>query len=73
MDPNEALAQLRAAVVEFKDAEEVAEGLDAARQFVAAFDSLDQWLTLGGFPPAAWNPARLGCSAAVRRQHCRRR
>jgi hypothetical protein len=49
MDPNETLARLR----------ELAEkpvSLDVCEEMQGLFDDLDQWLSKGGFKPAAWDP-----------------
>ena len=59
MDPDQALADLRAAVV---NGRRVAEARrfpldDSWTQLLDAADVLDQWLTKGGFLPAGWAAA----------------
>lgn len=65
MDPNAALTQLRDALAELADltADErpgpdplahAEHTLDAAEKVVDAGQSLDDWLTSGGFAPRAW-------------------
>jgi hypothetical protein len=59
MDPNEALRRIRAQVLELRalvDNEDLdAEALAmSAGTLLDAADGLDQWLTAGGFLPAAW-------------------
>ena len=51
MDPDETLAQLRAAVTASRGADDAGEHLD---RIVELVDALDTWLTRGGFLPAAW-------------------
>lgn len=58
MDPDEALARAREASQRYvsvttPDAREL-----AARDLVEAFDALDQWVSRGGFLPAAWGADR---------------
>lgn len=55
MDPDATLAEVRAqiaALLRFADPDEPAD----ARIYALAesFDALDQWMSRGGFPPAAW-------------------
>lgn len=51
MDPNEALAMLRAWVLAVHEY-----GSDESSEIGAAqaFEGLDEWLTNGGFKPADW-------------------
>jgi hypothetical protein len=61
MDPNAALATLRAAAVEWEQAvvahDERAQLAIAARVLAAVLE-LDGWLSSGGFLPTAWNTNR---------------
>lgn len=50
MDPNEALARMRAAIIEFRKMPSSSLAVEIA-DYAAA---LDQWLTSGGFPPEDW-------------------
>ena len=55
MDPDETLKKLRALVEEIREDER--DGLDITdheQSVLDLFDGLDQWLTKGGFLPAAW-------------------
>lgn len=58
MDPNQALAAARNAGANFtvgEDTNAPAEDLlRFARTLAEHFDALDEWLTCGGFLPAAW-------------------
>jgi len=59
MDPNAALANLRALVAE-SEAGDV-DPRDTAEEFHEQFAALDEWLSKGGFLPTAWqtqDPAR---------------
>jgi hypothetical protein len=47
MDPNEALARIRA---------ELANGHTDPDRLVESVAALDGWLSKGGFPPSAWQP-----------------
>ena len=72
MDPNETLAEMRRLVSEIaeamSDAYEAEPLARAARHYERAdtlranladtFVALDEWLTNGGFPPAAWMNGR---------------
>jgi hypothetical protein len=53
MDPNAALANLREMVAE-SDAGDV-DPADTAWEFQEQFKALDEWLSKGGFKPAAWD------------------
>lgn len=57
MDPDEALAQLRALCAEYNQAVE-SDGTrpTLALGIVDEFQALDDWLTNGGFLPADWTP-----------------
>lgn len=52
MDPNAALAALRAMVAE-SEAGDV-DAADTAVEFQEQFAALDTWLSQGGFKPLAW-------------------
>jgi hypothetical protein len=55
MDPDAALAQLRDAIVEWETAPAGSrEEHAAAERMSSAAGALDDWLSHGGFPPAAW-------------------
>lgn len=55
MDPNSALAKLRALVAAPVTEDDV---LDNLEDVCEAFTALDEWLTRGGFTPADWQPRR---------------
>jgi len=58
MDPNAALSELRTAAREWEQAvvAEDADGqLAAAVRALEAAVALDDWMSRGGFPPAAWH------------------
>ncbi|MHB1599919.1 MAG: hypothetical protein ACYCXY_13760 [Acidimicrobiales bacterium] len=52
MDPDEVLSKARQAVAEVVAAGDC--GSSAAADLLDAFESLDHWMTAGGFAPAAW-------------------
>lgn len=52
MDPDAVLEKARRAVAEMVAAGDC--GSSAAADLLDAFESLDQWMTAGGFAPAAW-------------------
>ena len=52
MDPNETLAQMRAAIETFWATDGSTESADDVAVYAAA---LDQWLSRGGFLPTAWS------------------
>ncbi len=56
MDPNAALATARRVVTNHRNGEEIDcdPDTDALLELVDAFEALDEWITKGGFPPAAW-------------------
>lgn len=68
MDPNEALAELRAAVAHLRPHTKVPVGdsstvlarliiiMEAGVDVVEAWDALDQWMSKGGFRPDDWTP-----------------
>jgi hypothetical protein len=61
MDPNTTLMMLRQSVQECLSAREDNHMGDevtvAALEALDLFDSLDTWLSKGGFPPTAWAPS----------------
>jgi len=86
MDPNETLRQIRTAVMAAlaladdyekdpdpataEDAEDYLNQLDELAQLV---NSLDEWLSRGGFLPAAWaETASTLCQASIDGFHCSR-
>lgn len=65
MDPDEALAALRAAIEEYgnegyrDDVEtEAAASAMVVASILEKFEALDEWMSKGGFPPAAWKGTR---------------
>lgn len=57
MDPNAALEQLRAKMVEIRDGIDNVDSRDiitAASEAVDLWEGLDQWITRGGFLPIVW-------------------
>lgn len=57
MDPDTALAILRANVLELKRLESEDHIITHNEStFVEAFSGLDGWLSMGGFYPQAWSP-----------------
>jgi len=55
MDPNETLAWMRPIASALLHEEfDAAGGINAACQLAEYVEALDEWLTKGGFPPAAW-------------------
>jgi len=69
MDPNAALASLRRLSTRVAEKSDDPYAADLAEKF----SGLDQWLSRGGFPPAAWvapkarkNPSRPAARPAAR-------
>jgi hypothetical protein len=65
MDPDAALARLRAAVIAWAKARESNSqeaGWEAAHDAIQAMVALDGWLSTGGFLPTAWRARRNGIS-----------
>ena len=52
MDPNELLRRLREIAVDYYAGDKSAHA--TAQEMVYEFESLDEWLTNGGFLPADW-------------------
>jgi hypothetical protein len=61
MDPNASLSRIRALVREHAAAESNEHKAGIADELVDLIDSLDQWLSRGGFKPKPWS-----CYAAER-------
>lgn len=53
MDPDAALADVRVSVSKLKNSRSARASTTVA-QFVAEVESLDDWMSRGGFAPAAW-------------------
>jgi hypothetical protein len=53
VDPNATLAVIRTLVRRFIEAPSFDE--DRGNELADAVNSLDEWLSRGGFPPNAWN------------------
>lgn len=58
MDPNETLQQLRKLITLWHNETggTTEDSLERADRIVELFDGFDQWLSSGGFLPAAWVP-----------------
>ena len=54
MDPNQALIDARAACKHWHEGERGDYDLEAFDELVNAFQSLDEWLSRGGFLPRDW-------------------
>lgn len=54
MDVNAALLALREALREYEQAAELPAIAAAAERLAEAASALDEWMSKGGFPPAAW-------------------
>lgn len=54
MDPDQALADARQAVKDFDVAHGPEQVSEAAERLANAFAALDEWMSRGGFAPAAW-------------------
>jgi hypothetical protein len=54
VDPNETLQRLREACRDLRQASSIAQSDDAAELLAEHAESLDEWLTRGGFLPAEW-------------------
>ena len=52
MDPNEALAIIRAAAERYRD--DLSTEVEDLAPALEAFEALDEWLSKGGFLPGAW-------------------
>jgi hypothetical protein len=57
MDPDAALAQIRELIVKHQTSSEEMSTSDAA-ELVELVDSLDEWMTKGGFLPTEWSALR---------------
>lgn len=61
MDPNKTLKNCRIAAMNLLTANNNATAVELAE----TFEALDQWLSKGGFPPAAWTtPKDCKCKAS---------
>lgn len=58
MDPNEALRRLREALAQWHLRGDVEGALAAADTIAEQAHNLDEWLSKGGFLPAAWSDNR---------------
>jgi hypothetical protein len=63
MDPEQALAEARAALADYRTAQTNNRDhrddhlvVDAADRLADAFEALDGWLSAGGYRPDDWNP-----------------
>lgn len=54
MDPDETLRLLRATIAQMRVDEHPDIRKAHADEIAEYFEALDQWLSNGGFPPAAW-------------------
>jgi hypothetical protein len=57
MDPDATLAQIRNLIIQHQTSAEEMSTSDAA-ELVELVDSLDEWMTKGGFLPTEWNALR---------------
>ena len=65
MDPNAALANIRAIINGDTAGSRDADGAfynpqEAAGKLADYFEALDQWISMGGFLPAAWTHSKAG-------------
>ena len=63
MDPDQSLANARAALAAYRKGESAEESSlmwDAAVDLAEAFEALDGWLSRGGFKPKAWDHEKPG-------------
>ena len=58
MDPDACLAEIRALVKEVQEAPTLQGQGYYAADLAERVDALDEWLTKGGFVPAAWRPQK---------------
>jgi hypothetical protein len=54
MDPNTILAQIRALLVQVDKAETLAEANYLREEALDSFQTLDEWMSHGGFKPEQW-------------------
>ena len=54
MDPTAALNQIRALIKQIEEAETLAHKNLLREEALDTFETLDQWLSFGGFLPDAW-------------------
>lgn len=60
MDVNETLRILREAKADYWRADTYEDATEAANRAMEAYESLDEWLSRGGFPPAEWARGSVG-------------
>jgi hypothetical protein len=64
MDPDTCLNEIRSIVQHVDDSDEPDTVEDRFERLVQLVDGLDTWMSLGGYPPGAWqHEARLRTSA----------
>ncbi len=65
MDPDTCLSEIRSIVQHVDDPDESDTVEDRFERLVQLVDGLDTWMSVGGYPPGAWQPeARLGTRPA---------
>ena len=65
MDPDTCLSEIRSIVQHVDDPDESDTVEDRCERLVQLVDGLDTWISVGGYPPGAWQPeARLGMRPA---------
>jgi len=70
MDPNETLRDIRELVTAWHEADLHSVEREVAEDLVTRVESLDAWLTSGGFLPSAWGE-RASCTDPDKREfHC---
>ncbi len=55
MDPNKALANIRALARDIQHPPFDCDALSLADELAETVEGLDQWMSKGGFPPNEWN------------------
>jgi hypothetical protein len=56
MDPDQALADARDALDEYRAGERKSTAMPALQRAADAFEALHSWITSGGFLPRDWRP-----------------
>jgi len=65
MDPDTCLNEIRSLVQRLDDPDESDTVEDRFERLVQLVEGLDTWMSMGGYPPGAWQPeARLRTRAA---------